>query len=156
MTKSREEIRKVRHSQMLFKQFCRDLRTYLGQRLPTITILHVQLTELCNKKSCCGNKSVLRLVLNGACKIFFFFQLFKMHWCSGNSCYIKESKRLAGICSHGLYGPCVYFTYVWSFTLSHRSFLVMWKKSWFLSQGPVLGASCHRKTLDIRDLFYIL
>ncbi len=25
--------------------------------------------------------------------------------------------------------------------------LVMWKKSWFLSQGPVLGASCRRKML---------
>ncbi len=25
--------------------------------------------------------------------------------------------------------------------------LVMWKKPWFLSQGPVLGASCHRKML---------
>ncbi len=25
--------------------------------------------------------------------------------------------------------------------------LVMWKKPWFLSQGPVLGASCRRKIL---------
>ncbi len=25
--------------------------------------------------------------------------------------------------------------------------LVMWMKSWFLSQGPVLGASCHRRML---------
>ncbi len=27
--------------------------------------------------------------------------------------------------------------------------LVMWKKPWFLSQGPVLGASCFRKMLTI-------
>ncbi len=25
--------------------------------------------------------------------------------------------------------------------------LIMWKKPWFLSQGPVLGASCHRRML---------
>lgn len=30
--------------------------------------------------------------------------------------------------------------------------LVMWKKPWFLSQGPVLGAPCHRITL-MMDIF---
>ncbi len=32
-------------------------------------------------------------------------------------------------------------------SLSSVDALVMWKKPWFLSQGPVLGASCHRKML---------